>query len=113
MPLSANGLCEADEHDAEVEPVALEQQRRAGRGQDAAEQRLAARGGHARGDGRLQHLPRLARIADHEHARRLGGHACGRCAGERQRELRGQELPGDPPDTVSAEELASQGQAEA
>ena len=57
------------EHDAEVEAVAADQQRRAGRRQHAAEQRLAAGGGDAGGDRRLEHLARLARVADDEHAR--------------------------------------------
>ena len=95
-------------HDAEVEPVAADQQRRARRRQHAAEQRLAAGGGDAGGDRGLEHLARLARVADDEHARgarrrrdaRRGG------AGERQREVGGEELARDAADAVGAEQAA-------
>jgi len=88
----------------EVEPVAGQQQRRAGSREHAAEQRLAAGSGDTGRHGRLQHLPRLARVADHEHPGSGGADARGRGARERQRELRGQELAGDSTDTVGAED---------
>ncbi len=87
--------------------MAADHERGAGRRQHAAEQRLAARGGDARRDRGLEHLARLARVADHEHARaaaagdpRRGG------AGERERQLRGDDLARDSADAVGAEQLA-------
>ena len=69
-PVVAVRVVRRAEHDAEVEPVAADQQRRARRRQHAAEQRLAAGGGDAGRDRGLEHLAGLARVADHEHARR-------------------------------------------
>jgi hypothetical protein len=106
IPLSWNGLCQDD---AEVEPVAADEERRRRRGQDAGVQRLPARGGDAGRDRGLEHLARLARVADHEHARRVGdrlGHAGGGGTRERQCELRGDELARDPADAVGAEQPA-------
>ena len=96
------------EHDAEVEAVALDQQRRARRREHAAQQRLAARRGDAGRHGGLQHLAGLARVADDQHARAWRASTrCGRGAGERQRQLRGQELARDSPNTVGAEEQSA------
>ena len=96
--------------DAEVEPVAADQQWGARRGQDAAEQRLAARGGDAGGHRRLEHLTRLARVADHEHARGARGRRGARRGGARegQREVGGEELARDSADAVGAEQPAGQ-----
>jgi hypothetical protein len=94
--------------DAEVERVATDQERRAGRREHAAEQRFAAGGGDARGDRGLEHLAGLAGVADDEHAGHGGVDAPRRRTGERQRQFRGQELPGDSPHPVGAEELAGQ-----
>ena len=61
------------------------------------------------GDGGLEHLARLARVADDQHARgRAVGalDARGGGAGERQRELGGEELARDAADAVGAEQPA-------
>jgi hypothetical protein len=103
------------QHDREREAVAAHEQRRSGRRQHAAEQRHAAGRGDAGGDGGLQHLAGLARVADHQHARRgVGllarrGDARGGRPGERERELGGDDLAGDAADAVGAEQLAAAG----
>ena len=100
--------------DAEVEPVAADQQRRAGGREHAAEQRLAAGGGDPGRDGGLEHLARLAGVADDEHPRGRAGRALdagGGRAGERQGEIRGEELARDAADPVRAEQTAGQGAA--
>ena len=96
--------------DAEVEPVAADQQRRAGRRQHAAEQRLAAGGGDPGGHGGLEHLARLARVADDEHARGARGEAARAVAARAsdERELGGEELARDAADAVGAEQPAGQ-----
>ena len=95
------------QHDREVEPVTLDQQRRAGRRQDAAEQRLAPGRGDARGDGGLEHLARLARVPDDQDTRGVVGRdARGGRAGEREGQFGRQELARDTAHTVGAEELA-------
>ena len=58
------------QHDRQGEAVAAHQQRRAGRRQDPAEHRLAARRRDPRRHRGLEHLAGLARVADHQHARR-------------------------------------------
>ena len=97
------------EHGGEVEAVGAQQQRRGGRGQDAAEQRLAAGRRHAGGHRGLEHLAGLARVADDEDAWSARAALAGagrRGPGERERELRGEELPGDAADAVGPEQLA-------
>ena len=103
------GVVRGAEHGREVELVAAQQQRGGGRRQDAAEQDLAAGGGDARGQGRLEHLARLARVADDEHARVLGAALAGdrrRGAAEAEREVGGELLAGDAADAVGPEQLA-------
>ena len=68
----AVGVVRGRDHGREVEAVAMQQQRRRRRGQHAAEQDVAARGGDAGGQGGLEHLAGLARVADDEHARSVG-----------------------------------------
>ncbi len=111
MPLSRYGLWLAEMTTPRSKPVAADQQRRAGRGQDAAEQRLAARGGDARGDRRLEHLAGLARVADDQHARGAVRrvHPRGGRARQREREFRGEELARDAADAVGAEQPAGSG----
>jgi hypothetical protein len=111
-PVVLVGVVRRREHDAEVEPVAADQQRRAGRRQDAAEQRLAARRGDARGHGGLEHVAGLARVADDQRARRVRDlirHAGRRRPREGHRELRGEELAGDAADAIGAEQGARHG----
>ena len=87
----------------------MQQQRRAGRGQHAAEQDVAARGGDAGGQGGLEHLAGLARVADDEHARSVGLGLQRGGAAEGERQLRGQQLARDAANAVGPEELAGQG----
>src|ERR1700709_1100628 len=76
MPLSCQGLCEAEITAARSEPArpvasgaagAADRERAGGGRQDAAERRLAARGGDAGGQRGLEHLARLAGVADDQH----------------------------------------------
>ena len=67
----APGVVRGRQHDAEVEAVAADQQRRGRRRQDAAEQRDAAGCGDPGCDSGFEHLARRARVADHEHARAI------------------------------------------
>ena len=100
----AVGVVRGGDHDGQVEAVAVDQQRRRGRRQHAAEQRVAAGGAHAGGDRRLQHLSRLARVAHDQHLWALDPGVAGGGASERERELRGQELAGDAANAVRPEQ---------
>jgi hypothetical protein len=91
-------------HGRHVEPVAAHQQGRPGSGQDAAEQRVAAGGRHACRERGLEHLAGLARVADDQHLRRVRGGDRRGCGPERRGQLGGQELAGDAPDAVRAEQ---------
>src|SRR5439155_16979894 len=87
-PVVLLGVVRGAEDGGHVEAVGAQQERRGGGGQHAAEQRLAAGGGDARGDRGLEHLARLARVADDQHARALDAplaRAGRRRAGERER----------------------------
>jgi hypothetical protein len=111
-PVVLERVVRRGQHDREREPVAAHQQRRAGGRQDPAEHRLAAGRGDAGRDGGLEHLTGLARVADHEHARRPvvtagGGDARRGGARQRERELGRHLLAGDAADAVGAEQLAA------
>ena len=94
----------------QCQPVPLEQQRRGGRRQHPRQQGVAAGCGDPGGHRGLEHLPGLAGVTDDQHlrVRALGrgvlvgseGHGG---AGERQRQVRGQELPGTAADAIRAE----------
>src|SRR5438105_13116332 len=66
-------------HRREVEAVAPDQKRRRRRRQDAREQRVAALRAHAGRERRLEHLARLARVAQNHHLRSLRRDARRRC----------------------------------
>ncbi len=100
------GVVRGRQHDGQVESVAAEQQRRGRRRQHAAQQRVASGRADARGDGSLEHLAGLARVAQDQHLRALGCRLRGRSASERERELCRQELAGQSTHTVRAEQLA-------
>ena len=100
------GVVRGRQHDGEVERVAVQQQRRGRRRQHAAEQRVAARGRDARGHRRLQHLAGLARVAQEEHTRALGGQLRGRGARQPERQLRAHLLARDSSDAIRPEQLA-------
>jgi hypothetical protein len=111
-PVVAIRVVRGGDDDAEVEPVAADQERRAGGREHAAQQRLTAGGGYARRDGGLEHLARLAGVADDEHPGGRAGRALdagGGRAGERQGEIRGEELARDAADPVRTEQTAGQG----
>ena len=57
------------DHRRQLEPVAAHEQRSGRRRQDPAEQCVTARGCDTGGDRRLEHLARLARVADDQHLR--------------------------------------------
>ncbi len=63
------GVVRGGDHHCELQTVAAHQQRRSGRRKHAAEQHIAAGGGHSGCDRVLQHLPGLARVADDQHLR--------------------------------------------
>ncbi len=108
-PVVLVGVVRRRDDRGHVELVAAQQQRRRRGRQHSAEQRVAARRGDPCGDRRLEHLARLAGVADDQHLRPLG--ACLLHRGPRQceRELGRQELSGAAPDTVRAEQLPGQG----
>jgi hypothetical protein len=111
-PVVAVRVVRRREHDAEVDRLTADEQRRARRGQDAADQRHAPGGGDPGPHRGLEHLARLPCVADDEHARRLArglGDAAGRGARQRERQLRGDQLARDTADAVGAEQLAAAG----
>ena len=75
---------------------------RAGGGHDPGQDDVAALGGQAGGQGRLQHRARPARVAGH-HERPVGAQDAGRRPPEGQRQLRRQFDVGQAPDPVGAE----------
>ena len=87
-----------------VEAVAPHEHRRARRGQHAAQQRMTAARRDAGRERGLEHLARLARVADDQDLGRMGrGDLCCRPP-QPQSEVGGQELARDPADAVRAEE---------
>jgi hypothetical protein len=104
----AVGVVRGGDDGRQVEAVTAQQQRRGRRGQDAAEQDVAAGRGDPGAERGLEHLPGLARVADDEHPRRLGGGLQRRRLAQGERQLGGQQLAGDATDAVGPEELASQ-----
>ena len=105
-PVVPVGVVRGREHDGQVEPVAAREQRRGGRGQDPAQQRVPARGGDAGSGGGLEHGARLAGVAQHQHLRPRGLAQAGGGPGERQGELGRDQLARHPADTIGAEQLA-------
>ena len=81
----------------------------AGRRQHPGYQRVSPLAGDPGGERGLQHRPGLARVADDQDLRALGGRLEGRGAAQRQCELGGQQLARDPSDAVGAEQPARQG----
>ena len=61
--------------------------------------------------GGLEHLARLARVADDEHARASASRLQRGGAAEAERELGGEQLARDAADAVGPEQLAGQGAA--
>ncbi len=88
--------------------MAANEQGGAGGGQDAAEQRVAAGGGDPRGERGLEHLARLARVADDQNLRGGAGRDARDGSAERQREVGGQEAARDAAYAVGAEERADE-----
>ena len=94
-PVVVPGVVRGRDDGGEVEAVAADEDRGGRRRQHAGEQRVAARLGDPGGERRLEHRPRLARVADDQHLgpRRVDSRRRG--AAERERELGGQHLAGD------------------
>jgi hypothetical protein len=105
-PVVAPAVVRGRQHDAEVEAVAVDQQRRRRRGQDPRQQRIAAGRADAGGDRGLEHLARLACVAHDQDLRTVGFElGCGRTR-ERERELGADELARDAADAVGPEQPA-------
>ncbi len=66
------GVVGGGDHNRQVEAVASDQQRRGRGGQHTPEQRVATGGADTGGDRRLEHLARLAGVADDQHLGALG-----------------------------------------
>ena len=112
-PVVGVGVVRGREHHAQVEAVAIDEQRRGGRRQHAGEQRVPAGRGDPGRRGGLEHLARLARVAQDHDLRALGGQQRGRRAGQRQRELRRDLLAGYAANAICSEEPAGHGPATA
>ena len=100
MPLSRNGLCEADTIAAGT-PRSAASQARPGVGMTPTSTTSDAFGREARGQGRLDHRPRLAGVASEQERR--ARHDAGRGPAEGEGKLGRQLGAGDAPDTVGAE----------
>ena len=95
------------DHRREVKAVPGEEQRR-GRGRKhAGQQRIAAARGHARGDRRLEHLARLARVANDQDLGAVRRDPLHRRPRQLERELRAQKVTGAATDAIGTEELSS------
>ncbi len=103
-PVVAVGVVRGRHHGRDVEPVAAQQQRGARRGEHSAQQRVAAPGGDAGGQRCLEHLARLAGVADDQDLRRLGLGLGRGGAAQGNRELCGEQLPGHSAHPIGAEE---------
>ena len=106
IPLSANGLWEAEMTAARSKPYCFVEQRRGGRRQDAAEQHVAPGRRDPRGERGLEHRAGLAGVADDEHARAVGLEAGRDGVPEAQGEVGREDFPGGAPDAVGAEQAA-------
>jgi hypothetical protein len=87
-----------------VEPVAPHEHGRAGSGQDAADQGVAAPGGDARSERGLQHLTGVARVADDQDLRVVHRQRERRRPAEFQGQVGTEELSRDPADPVRPEQ---------
>src|SRR5947209_16908878 len=85
--------------------MAADEQRRRRSRQHTPDERVTARRGDAGRDRRLEHLARLARVANDQDPRALRPAVGDGGAGQRQREVRGQEVSGLATDAVRAEKL--------
>ena len=93
-------------HRREVEAEATREQRGSGRGKHATEEGVPAARGDARGERRLEHLARFARVPDDQDLRGLGTRDAGRRTPQGGGQLGREELAGDAANAVRSEELA-------
>ncbi len=100
------GVVRRRDHRREVKAVAAHQQRRRRRREHAGEPGIATRRSHPGGDRGLEHLARLARVADDQDLRTLRFHPRHRSTGQREREVGRQEMSRPATDAVRAEQLA-------
>ena len=109
-PVVDVGVVGGRQDHAEVKAITLDQHRRSRGGQDTAEQDVAAAGRDPRGDARLEHLARLAGVADDEHLGTLGVDPLRRGTSQCQGQLCGHDLAGRAADPVRAEQVSSLGE---
>ncbi len=107
MPLSCQGLWDADTTTAKVKTQAADQDR-GGRGRnDARDQRVSPALRDARCERALEHRPGLAGVADDQDLWALGLGLVSRGPPEGDGKLRRQRVAGDPADAVGAEKTFS------
>ena len=104
MPLSANGLWDADTTAARSKLSRRASTDAAGVGRTPAEHRVPSPGGDPGGEGLLQHRARLARVADDQDLRALGLGLQRRRAAQPHGEVRGEQLAHGAPDAIGPEE---------
>ena len=107
IPLSRQGLWEAETTAARSRPWRRTRIEAAGVGRTRASQRVAAALRDSGGERRLEHRARVARVADDQRpAAASASHAGAAAWPIATRELGGDICAGNPPDPVGAEELA-------
>ena len=104
MPLSANGLWDAETTAGQVETQPASEHRCGGRGQDAGEHRVPSPGGDPGRQGLLQHRPRLAGVANDQDLRAIRVGLQGRRPSQPDGEVRGEQLADGPPDAIGPEQ---------
>ena len=107
MPLSCQGLWEAETTTREVEPEAADEDRCGGGRHDAGDQRVSPALRDACRERALEHRAGLAGVADDQDLWALGAGLVGRGAPEGDGKLRRQRVAGDPADAVGAEKTLS------
>ena len=107
MPLSRYGLCDALMTAARSKPCVAISSGAPGVGRTPPRKHVAAGGRDARRERGLEHLARLAGVADDEHPGVLRADLLDGRAAQRERELGGEQLTGDAADAIRAEQPPS------
>ena len=104
IPLSRHGLCEAEITAARSSPRRRTRIEAAGVGSTPASSASPPASADAGGERRLEHRAGLARVAHDQHLRPSRLASGGRGAAERERQLGGEQLAGDPANPVGPEQ---------